>query len=85
MLKPNSRKATNPQFLYPNNSTFDSIAKRRRVFKVETIGDCYVAVCGLPNKRRDHAPAMARFANDCLVKSSEVFHCLEVALGPGTR
>ena len=28
--------------------SFDKIAKHRRVFKVETIGDCYVAVCGLP-------------------------------------
>jgi len=27
---------------------FDYIAKRRRVFKVETVGDCYVAVAGLP-------------------------------------
>ena len=27
---------------------FDEIANRRRVFKVETVGDCYVAVCGLP-------------------------------------
>lgn len=27
---------------------FDQIAKRRRVFKVETVGDCYVAVAGLP-------------------------------------
>jgi class 3 adenylate cyclase len=27
---------------------FDRIAKRRRVFKVETVGDCYVAVVGLP-------------------------------------
>jgi Adenylate and Guanylate cyclase catalytic domain len=26
---------------------FDEIATRRRVFKVETVGDCYVAVCGL--------------------------------------
>ena len=34
---------------------FDELAKRRRVFKVETIGDCYVAVCGLPDPRKDHA------------------------------
>jgi hypothetical protein len=27
---------------------FDLIAKRRKVFKVETVGDCYVAVTGLP-------------------------------------
>jgi len=26
--------------------SFDEIAKRRRVFKVETVGDCYVAVAG---------------------------------------
>lgn len=64
---------------------FDEIAKRRRIFKVETIGDCYVAVTGLPNPRQDHALAMARFANDCLVKSSEVFNYLDGILGPGTR
>jgi class 3 adenylate cyclase len=39
---------------------FDQIAKRRRVFKVETIGDCYVAVCGLPEPRKDHATVMVR-------------------------
>jgi len=26
---------------------FDEIAKRRSVFKVETIGDCYLAICGM--------------------------------------
>lgn len=59
---------------------FDSVAHRRRVFKVETVGDCYgefvsphtgsefrvnltsiaatlpsVAVCGLPDPRKNHA------------------------------
>jgi class 3 adenylate cyclase len=47
-------------------SAFDKIAKRRHVFKVETIGDCYVAVTGLPEARKDHAVVMARFANECL-------------------
>jgi hypothetical protein len=39
---------------------FDQIAKRRRVFKVETVGDCYVAVAGLPEHRKDHAVVMVR-------------------------
>ena len=37
---------------------FDQIAQRRRVFKVETVGDCYVAVAGLPEFRKDHATIM---------------------------
>jgi hypothetical protein len=32
---------------------FDMIAKRRKVFKVETVGDCYVAVTGLPGTFND--------------------------------
>lgn len=50
-------------------SAFDKIAKRRRVFKVETVGDCYVAVAGLPEPRRDHAVVMARFSHECLYVS----------------
>ena len=42
---------------------FDQIAKRRRVFKVETVGDCYVAVAGLPEFRKDHATVMVSSAN----------------------
>jgi class 3 adenylate cyclase len=63
---------------------FDVIAKRRRVFKVETIGDCYVAVCGLPDPRKDHAIVMARFARDCLNKFLKSIKHLEVSLGPDT-
>lgn len=31
---------------------FDEIAHRRRIFKVETVGDCYVAVAGLPGTKK---------------------------------
>ncbi|CAB9519276.1 Receptor-type guanylate cyclase gcy [Seminavis robusta] len=61
----------------------DAIAKRRKVFKIETIGDCYVAVCGLPRPRDNHAVVMARFANDCLEKFRELVTMLDVDL-PGT-
>jgi class 3 adenylate cyclase len=63
---------------------FDQIAKRRGVFKVETVGDCYVAVAGLPEPRTDHAVAMARFAHDCNVKLHRLVKQLEVTLGPDT-
>jgi len=59
-------------FLSYLSNSFDNIAKRRRVFKVETVGDCYVAVAGLPKPREDHAAVMARFATGrCL---SEIIH-----------
>jgi class 3 adenylate cyclase len=63
---------------------FDEIAKRRRVFKVETIGDCYVAAVGLPTPRKDHAVVMARFAQDCLSRFSMLVKKMEVTLGPDT-
>jgi GTP cyclohydrolase III len=63
-------------------AAFDSIAKKRGVFKVETIGDSYVAVVGLPMPRRHHAVVMARFASDCRFKMSQVTGELEQALGP---
>lgn len=65
-------------------NSFDILARKRRIFKVETIGDCYVAAAGLPDPRPDHAVAMARFANECLVKMHSVVKKLEVRLGPDT-
>lgn len=63
---------------------FDQLANRLGVFKVETIGDCYVAVAGLPEPNQDHAVVMAVFARECLDQMKELCKKLEVFLGPGT-
>jgi class 3 adenylate cyclase len=63
---------------------FDLLAKRRKVFKVETIGDSYVAVTGLPEPQDNHAIIMAKFTFDCMEKLKVVIRELEVTLGPDT-
>ena len=63
---------------------FDALASQRGVFKVETVGDCYVAVCGLPTPNKRHCVVMARFAHDCYTKTAVVLRHLEVELGPDT-
>jgi hypothetical protein len=63
---------------------FDKIADRRGVFKVETIGDSYVAVVGLPEPRPNHAIVMAKFARDCRERFDLITRELEKTLGPDT-
>lgn len=65
-------------------SAFDKIAYRQGVFKVETVGDCYVAVAGLPEPDEEHAVAACKFAKSCLKKMKEITLKLEVSLGPDT-
>lgn len=55
---------------------FDRASKKLGVFKVETIGDCYVAVCGLPTPRDDHAVVMSQFALVCQRKFNQVINSL---------
>ena len=43
-----------------------------------------MAATGLPEKRKDHAVLMARFAKDCLRKMLHVVRKLEIRLGPDT-
>jgi class 3 adenylate cyclase len=43
-------------------SLFDQAASELGIEKIKTIGDCYMAVCGLPKTCTDHADKMARMA-----------------------
>jgi hypothetical protein len=63
---------------------FDHIACKNKVFKVETIGDSYVAVTGLPEPQKNHAVIMANFAACCIIKMHEILQMLEAKLGPDT-
>ena len=63
---------------------FDIRAKRSQICKVETVGDCYVAVAGVPHFRKDHAVVMARFARDVLHITQKVTEQLQLELGPDT-
>ena len=64
--------------------TVDRLARKRNIFKVETIGSSYVAVTGLPEAQSDHAIRMCRFARDCRTQAALISKSLEARLGPGT-
>lgn len=67
---------------------FDDLARMHRVEKIKTIGDCYMAVCGVPEKRPDHAAALAGLALE-MVQSLEQFNLrrgtsLQIRIGLNT-
>ena len=64
--------------------SFDQLALRRGVFKVETIGDCYVAITGCPAPRKDHAAVMAKFATNARDRMRTVCKSLQSTLGDDT-
>ena len=63
----------------------DLAASKLNVFKVETIGDAFVAATGLPEAQPDHAVRMARFAHTSLLQVKELVQDLQSTLGPGTE
>lgn len=65
-------------------NTFDMIAKKRWIFKLETIGDCYLTVTGLPEPQDDHAVRITKFARECLFRTKSRLARLYTTLGPGT-
>lgn len=47
-------------------SMFDNIAHKHGIEKIKTIGDSYMAVCGIPEPKNDHAIRMAEFAKEIM-------------------
>ena len=65
---------------------FDKSARRRNVFKIETIGDCYVAATGLPQAQPHHATIMVKYASDMIRKLRDLIATdLADRLGEDTR
>jgi class 3 adenylate cyclase len=52
-------------------SRFDQSASELGIEKIKTIGDCYMAVCGLPKPCPDHAVKMARMALRMIAATEE--------------
>jgi class 3 adenylate cyclase len=63
---------------------FDVLAARHGVYKIETIGDSYVGVAGIPVFQEKHAVIAVEFASACLDKMDELTIELERTLGEGT-
>ena len=51
---------------------FDALAAELKVFKLGTIGDCYIAVTGLPDPEPDHAVILSIFAEGCRQRMNRV-------------
>jgi class 3 adenylate cyclase len=62
----------------------DKAARKFDVFKVETVGDCYVAATGIPDPQEKHAEIMVRFARATCIRIQQLTSSLEAKLGPGT-
>ncbi|ESO98999.1 hypothetical protein LOTGIDRAFT_142368, partial [Lottia gigantea] len=51
---------------------FDQKTDQHGVYKVETIGDAYMIVCGVPEKTKHHSIPVARFAIDMVLEANQV-------------
>jgi class 3 adenylate cyclase len=50
------------QEIHKNFTAFDAIMEKHGIEKIKTIGDAYLAVCGLPNEVEDHAQRITKAA-----------------------
>lgn len=67
-------------------SAFDDVAQRCGVEKIKTIGDAYMAACGLPDEVDDHAERMVRMAIGMRAEMARIRaefpeHALDIRIG----
>ena len=64
---------------------FDDLAEKYKLEKIKTIGDCYMAVAGVPDRSPTHAQQMADFSLDALAalksQNKQMSRNLEIRIG----
>jgi class 3 adenylate cyclase len=60
---------------------FDSIAEKYQVEKIKTMGDCYMAVAGIPVVTQDHASKISEMALEMREFVHSFSHDLDVRIG----
>lgn len=67
--------------IHHNFTAFDAIMEKHGLEKIKTIGDAYLAVCGLPNESPDHAQKVTKAALDIREYMSRNSEKFEVRIG----
>jgi class 3 adenylate cyclase/HAMP domain-containing protein len=64
---------------------FDDLAEKYKLEKIKTIGDCYMAVAGVPDRSPTHAQQMADFSLEALAalksQNKQMSRNLEIRIG----
>jgi class 3 adenylate cyclase len=68
------------QLLESLYGAFDALAAKHKVFKVETVGDAYLAIAGAPVADPRHAQHMADFAIDIMAAAERILSSGTTAL-----
>ncbi len=72
------------QVIHHNFTAFDAIIEKYKLEKIKTIGDAYMAVCGLPNEVPDHAQRVVRAALDIQRYINESGSKFQIKIGVNT-
>jgi Adenylate and Guanylate cyclase catalytic domain len=65
--------------------SLDDMAAKRKILKVESVGDVYCAVAGVPEPVAEHAVLMAQYASDCRDMLALITEELATTLGHTTK